>query len=258
MTLVRIPPVSNGAGDPVPARVRITLVDARSRRALGFRLEDGTFVAEALDLPLGEQPLEVPLLSQSEIALDADGAPTYYRVAILLDGGSTEKQYQVQVEASATPVDLADLVGAASIAPGSLLAGRLLPEGGAIGQVVTRVAEGVAGWGDAGTGSSSVIEHPFAWGDASPATVGLPLAGQTVFRSEIVITEAFDGAGAYLKLGDAGNPQRLIAETEVDPAQVAAFETAPAVAFDGQTAVLLTIVPGGAASAGRGVVRLYL
>jgi hypothetical protein len=258
MTLVIIPPLLNGAGEAIPGKARITLVDAQGRIRVGWSTADGTAVTESLSVTLGAAPVQVPLRPQSAIALDVAGSPTWYEITLTQAGTDRRDTHRFQVPDSASPERLADLIGAATIPAGSLLAGRLVPEGGGVGQVLTRTAPNALGWANAGTGSSSLIEHPFAWGDANPATVGIPLQGQTVFRAEIVITSAFDGAGASLKLGDAGNNERLIAAADVDPAQVAVFETAPAVTFDGLTAVLLTIVPGSAASAGRGVVRLYL
>jgi hypothetical protein len=123
-------------------------------------------------------------------------------------------------------------------------------------ETVTVVSAAVPGPRGPAGGGASAIEHPFGWGDASPAIVGTLPAGAMAWRAEIVITEAFDGAGAALALGDAAVPDRLISPDRVDPGLAATFATAPAWSPGADTPILLTITPGAGASRGAGFVRI--
>lgn len=101
---------------------------------------------------------------------------------------------------------------------------------------------------------ASVIELPFAYGDASPSTIVSAPTGKVIYEVEIAITQTFDGVGAALKVGDGSVSDRLMKTTENDPTQVGSNKTAPAYSYGSATAVLLTITPGAGATQGRGVV----
>lgn len=111
---------------------------------------------------------------------------------------------------------------------------------------------------DAPTIRQLEVEFPFAFGDASPRTVRNVAAGKLVRRTQIHITEAFDGAGAALAVGDAGDAERLMAEGTNDPTDTGTYETNPAHRYGSDTDVLLTITPGAGASAGAGLLVLTL
>jgi hypothetical protein len=112
--------------------------------------------------------------------------------------------------------------------------------------------------GPAGADGSGGISIPFAWGDASPRTIATALAGKLVYGVEIHISDAFDGAGASLTVGDAAQPDRLMATHQIDPSAVGAYETSPSHRYGSNTALLLTITPGGGATAGAGLLRLFV
>jgi hypothetical protein len=124
------------------------------------------------------------------------------------------------------------------------------PQGGARILVVPRGSRGFAGAG--------VHTFRFAWGDATPASLLTVPAGRMILAVQLVIDEAFDGSGAALSIGDAVDPQRLLARAQIDPTVVASYENAPCVRVVADTPVLLTIVPGTGASTGSGVVSLFL
>jgi hypothetical protein len=112
--------------------------------------------------------------------------------------------------------------------------------------------------GPAGPSGAGVIEIPFAFGDATPKTLLTTGAGKTVYGAGIHIYTGFDGAGASLQIGDAGDPARLMKTSENDPAQIGSYLTAPNYRYASATVLLLTITPGGGASQGAGIVTLQV
>lgn len=108
---------------------------------------------------------------------------------------------------------------------------------------------GPPGAGDGG------IHIPFGYGDASPHAL-LTLNNQTVISATIVITQAFDGVGATLRLGDATTPGRLIDIAQNLPSAIGAYQTYPCYLYQTSTPILLTIVPGAGATQGAGFILL--
>lgn len=104
---------------------------------------------------------------------------------------------------------------------------------------------------------SNLIAVPFAWGDASPVTIGTVPAGGRVVRIELLITTAFNGTSPSITIGDAGDADRLLAADQNLPSQVATYEVHPGHLYASSTPILLTITPGGGASAGAGTILLY-
>lgn len=94
----------------------------------------------------------------------------------------------------------------------------------------------------------------FSFGDASPKNIYLMSANKLVIDTAIFITTAFNGTGAALTLGDAGNVSRFIAAAQVIPGTIGQYETAPGHVYVFQTQITLTITPGGGASTGAGYV----
>jgi hypothetical protein len=94
----------------------------------------------------------------------------------------------------------------------------------------------------------------FAYGDASPAAMVTVPANKRVYEVRIVIYEPFDGAGAALIIGEAGDPDSLVAVDEVDPTTEATYVVTLDEQYGVDTPILLTITPGAGASQGRGQV----
>lgn len=109
-------------------------------------------------------------------------------------------------------------------------------------------------------GADGAGQHtfPFSWGDATPASLMSASAGQMILAVTISLDVPFNGVGASLSLGDAGDTGRLLSSSMIDPTVVGAFENAPCLRFGSNTQILLTIVPGTGASSGSGVVSLCL
>lgn len=99
---------------------------------------------------------------------------------------------------------------------------------------------------------------PFSCGDATPATLMTVNAGQMILAVTISLDVPFNGVGASLSVGDAGDDGRLLDSNMIEPTIVGAFQNAPCLRFVSDTQILLTIVPGTGASSGSGVVSLYL
>jgi hypothetical protein len=160
MTLVIIPPLLNSAGEAIPGKARITLVDAQGRIRVGWSTADGTAVTESLSVTLGAAPVQVPLRPQSAIALDVAGSPTWYEITLTQAGTDRRDTHRFQVPDSASPERLADLIGAATIPAGSLLAGRLVPEASALPDGLTLTTQGgVAVWGTPSGGGGLYKDH---------------------------------------------------------------------------------------------------
>lgn len=98
----------------------------------------------------------------------------------------------------------------------------------------------------------------FEWGDATPALLMSAAAGQMVLGVTVSIDEPFDGVGAAISVGDAGDDGSLIDSGMIEPTVVGAFQNAPCLRFVSATQLFLTITPGTGASTGSGVVSLFL
>lgn len=110
--------------------------------------------------------------------------------------------------------------------------------------------------GPPGPAGAASIEFNFAFGDATPATVVTALAGKLVYSVQVHIRVPFDGAGAALTVGDAGQADRLMKASENDVLTVGANTTAPAHAYAVDTPLSLSITPGAGATQGAGVLVL--
>lgn len=112
--------------------------------------------------------------------------------------------------------------------------------------------------GPPGASGAAGIELPFAWGDASPRTITVATAGKLVYGIEIHVSEAFDGTAAALTVGDAAQPDRLMSATQNDPSSVGAYAASPSHRYGADTNLLLTITPGGGATAGAGLLTIFI
>lgn len=117
-----------------------------------------------------------------------------------------------------------------------------------IGEAGPRGATGAAG--PPGSGAQA----NFAYGDATPAPLVTATAGKVVYSVEVVITEPFDGVGAAITVGDAGQVDRLMSVDENAVTSIGSNTTAPAYSYGADTPITLSITPGAGASQGRGIV----
>lgn len=111
--------------------------------------------------------------------------------------------------------------------------------------------------GPPGANGSGGIEFPFAWGDASPRQIVIAVAGKLIYGVQIHIATAFDGVGASLTVGDAGQTDRLMSVYKSDPNTAGTYTASPAHRYGVATPILLTINPGAGASAGAGLLTIF-
>lgn len=98
-----------------------------------------------------------------------------------------------------------------------------------------------------------IANYDFSFGDPTRNIMHAP-AGYRVISAKIIIKTAFNGAGASLKIGDAGNAESIMAAAGNDPTLVSVFATEPAVQYSVATPILFTINPGAGATQGSGSV----
>lgn len=110
--------------------------------------------------------------------------------------------------------------------------------------------------GPPGPAGAASVELIFAFGDATPSPITTALAGKLVYSVQVHIRVPFDGAGAALTVGDAGQADRLMKASENDVLTVGANTTAPAHAYAVDTPLSLSITPGAGATQGAGVLVL--
>jgi hypothetical protein len=108
------------------------------------------------------------------------------------------------------------------------------------------------------TPSSSITKIPFAFGDASPKPIASISAGGAIFTVQLIITTPFNGVGAALAIGDATQPDRLMASSRNSPVVVAEYETNPGWVATQDTQILLTITPGAGCTQGSGFILLEI
>ena len=111
---------------------------------------------------------------------------------------------------------------------------------------------------DAAGSGSGAIEVPFAWGDASPRSVAVATGGKLVYGIGLHISTAFNGVGAQISVGDAGDANRLMAAEQNDPTTAGSYTSNPTHRYGVDTDVLLTINPGAGGSAGNGLLTIFI
>jgi hypothetical protein len=122
--------------------------------------------------------------------------------------------------------------------------------------VVVTLYQGIPGKDGASAAGELTTVFNFAFGDASPAVLNVATAGKQIFDVEVNLTQPFDGVGASLTIGDAAILDRLMSESQNDPATAGRYQTAPEFVYGGDTQLLLSIIPGEGATTGAGVVAI--
>ncbi|MBD1995297.1 hypothetical protein H6G00_01460 [Leptolyngbya sp. FACHB-541] len=100
------------------------------------------------------------------------------------------------------------------------------------------------------------IKIPFSYGDASPKTIYVAGAGQTIVTANVIIQVPFNGLNCALELGDAEMSDRLMRSDQVVPEFPAEYETNPGYTYSQSTPILLSIYPGLGCSQGSGFVLI--
>jgi len=125
-------------------------------------------------------------------------------------------------------------------------------------QVVTLLTAEQGPAGVDGADATGQRTFAFEWGDATPVPLLTVDAGRMVLACTVSLDVPFDGVGASLSIGDAGDDGSLFDAGMIDTSVVGSFQNSPCLRFGTDTEVLLTITPGTGASTGSGVVSLFL
>ena len=126
MSLVRIPPVYDGAGVQVDATVDVRLITADGKPCIAFNATELATEYQAVALPAAEPDgLTIALAPTAALALPS-GSATWYQIT--LRTRHRAEIYLVQVADSPAVQELSDLAAAAAIDPADIAAGRLLPD----------------------------------------------------------------------------------------------------------------------------------
>lgn len=122
----------------------------------------------------------------------------------------------------------------------------------------TGTANGYAAFDGSGNATAVLarVDVPFACGDASPKPLISAPAGKVIHDVRVAVTTAFDGAGAALTVGSAGDPDELMTAAQNLPSEAGAYEVSPGVSYGSTTAINLSITPGSGATQGAGVVTI--
>lgn len=122
--------------------------------------------------------------------------------------------------------------------------------------VVVTLYQGIPGRDGASSAGEVTTVTNFAFGDASPAVLGLVSAGKQIFDVEVNIVAPFDGVGSALTVGDSVASNRLMAAGQNDPATAGRYNAAPEYVYPGTAQLLLYITPGEGATTGSGTVAI--
>jgi hypothetical protein len=96
------------------------------------------------------------------------------------------------------------------------------------------------------------------WGDPSPRVAATVPAGKMVLGVRLSVDVPFNGDGAQIMVGDLSQPDRLMAADQSDPTSACSYETSPTHRYGAATDILITINPGDGASAGTGLLTLFI
>lgn len=96
----------------------------------------------------------------------------------------------------------------------------------------------------------------FNWGDATPKLLFTLTKNKVVSEVVLHISEAFDGVGSKLQIGDAVVKGRLMSELENLPGVVGSYMTHPNHTYTQDTGILLTITLGTGNAQGKGIVEI--
>lgn len=102
--------------------------------------------------------------------------------------------------------------------------------------------------------NDNTIEVRFNFGDASPKPIATVPANRVVRAAAVTIITPFDGVGATLSLGPAGD---LLAVTDNNPYVAGTYANNPGLQYPVNTPVNLSIIPG-TATTGSGLVTITL
>ena len=120
--------------------------------------------------------------------------------------------------------------------------------------LLTKGQQGPQGPAGAAGFSNGSTHIEFQWNNIATLPISVVTHSKLVIHCSIIITIPFNGAGASLQLGDAGNIGRLMGVAAVDPSAVAEYSVSPQVEYGSDTQINLTMNAGAGATQGAGLV----
>jgi hypothetical protein len=104
--------------------VSVVLVDGDGEERVGWQVSTGVGIVQHKEIVLPEEGITLSLVPQDDIAIDALGGATYYK--IIISSSNKSESYMVALPSDEESYTLFELVGLSGVVPGSLLYGRLL------------------------------------------------------------------------------------------------------------------------------------
>lgn len=121
MATLHVGAVIDGNGYVVGSTVEVSLVDTQGVERVGMNVVSGGLVPSKVVYRCYEDSgVDIPLVRNSDIAIDSTGSPTYYVVRVVTRN-KAEQFVPVQIPAEGDEFNLQELVGAATIDPADLV-----------------------------------------------------------------------------------------------------------------------------------------
>lgn len=186
-------------------------------------------------------------------SIDLGGVVRAYAGEVHLGPLTAEQENFIWLDLSATDAVIADFGSAWPQTPHLPLAVIVAPAAGHwLPQHIARLVGSVSA--QPRGRRVHCLEVAFSFDDVSPISLGMIPAGARVISRRVIVEETFDGSSPTVTLGDAGDPDRLMADSDSDLTAGADYEVRePTVLYADQTELLATLVPD-SSTQGAGVI----
>lgn len=111
--------------------------------------------------------------------------------------------------------------------------------------------------GPKGVAGIGLLFYAFSWGDSTPAVIIMAHAGKKAYKTEVILSEAFN-ADSTLTLGDSADPSRLFDAGDIDLTLPGTYQSHKIYQYTTDTPINLYLTPGAGNSAGSGLILVYL
>lgn len=212
MTSVIFPSLSDPANAGRGAPIQIRLVNAQGRPLCCWRISDPKSIIRPIDITLGSAAVTLDMVPQADIA-STGAVPTWYEITARAGRGLDQPRFQVPETGG--PYQVSELIGAAAIPPGDVLAGRLVPDltGVPDGWLLTALAEQPV-WASADVIGGSTIQlvangaiggHRLVIADAAGLAIYADQADPTHYGRVLGLTRGAAASGGTLDIALAGD-----------------------------------------------------
>lgn len=155
----------------------------------------------------------------------------------------------IYADLSAAPTVTIAVAAALPATPHAALASIAAPASGNwLPQHLSRISDRHAArtWG----GAKHMVKKAFTYQTSSPISVGYVPAGSTIVRAVVRVETTFNGTTPQVKLGDAGDDDRLMVVGDSNLGAVNKYIVQPYVDYAAQTELIATLSIGGSPSQG--------